>query len=152
MTQPAFCEARVRFAYCPVYRRSSPIFPSKLSNVEQPQPPWQFTLHLCSLLARSYPLLAGAETDAKENQMDILTKILLLMGTLILIVCIAVALRAIFRLRRENAAPFRGYFGPEYDRDLLEQSALSESEEWQADYGTSFTPFRLRHLKASKRR
>jgi hypothetical protein len=84
--------------------------------------------------------------------MDILMKILLLIGALILTVCIAVALRAIFRLHRENAAPFRGYFGPEYDRDLLEQSALSETEEWRADYRPSFTPFRLRHRGAGERR
>jgi len=84
--------------------------------------------------------------------MDILMKILLVIGALILTVCVVLALRAIFRLHRENAAPFRGYFGPEYERDLLEQSALSESEEWRADYRPSFTPFRLRHPGTSERR
>jgi hypothetical protein len=84
--------------------------------------------------------------------MDILTKILLLIGALVLIVCIAAALRAIFRLHREETAPFLGYFGPEYERDLLEQSALSESEEWRAESRPSFTPFRLRQPGSSERR
>ena len=84
--------------------------------------------------------------------MDILMKILLVIGALILTVCVVLALRAIFRLHRENAAPFRGYFGPEYERDLLEQSALSESEEWRAESRPSFTPFRLRQPGSSERR
>jgi len=76
--------------------------------------------------------------------MDYVTKALLFTGAVILIVCIILALRAIHLLRKEQAAPFRDYFGPGYDRDLLEHSELSETDDWRADRRHSFTPFRLR--------
>ena len=84
--------------------------------------------------------------------MDQLTKALLITGAIILIVCVVLALRAIQRLHRQQAAPFRDYFGPEYDRDLLRQSELSESQDWRADRHPSFTPFRLRDPRADERR
>jgi hypothetical protein len=84
--------------------------------------------------------------------MDHITMALLFAGAFILIVFIILALKAFQRHRREKAAAFRYYFGPEYDRDLLEQSALSETEEWRADYRPSFTPFRLRHPEFRERR
>jgi len=84
--------------------------------------------------------------------MDHITKAQLFTGAFILIVCIVLALRAFLKHRRGEAAPFRDYFGPEYDRDLLEHSALSESEEWRADCRPRFTPFRLRDPGANERR
>lgn len=84
--------------------------------------------------------------------MDHITKAQLLVGAFILIVCVILALRAILRHHRGETAPFRGYFGPEYDRDLLEHSALSESDEWRADCRSRFTLFRLRNPEASDRR
>jgi len=84
--------------------------------------------------------------------MDFTINALLLTGAMILIVCIVLALRAIHKLHKEHTAPFRDYFGPEYDRDLLEHSALSETEEWRAYCRPSFTPFRLRDHRANGRR
>jgi hypothetical protein len=84
--------------------------------------------------------------------MDHITKAQFLTGAFILIVCIVLALRALLRHLRDQAAPFRDYFGSEYDRDLLEHSALSESEEWRADCKPRFTPFRLRDPGAGERR
>jgi hypothetical protein len=56
---------------------------------------------------------------------------------------------------------FRYYSGPEYDRDLLQQSAFGETEDWLADRHASFEPFRLldpgvnelraRSIRASRR-
>lgn len=85
--------------------------------------------------------------------MDHIIMAQLFAGAFILIVFIILALKAFQRRRREKAAAFRYYFfSPEYERDLLEQSALSESEEWRADYRPSFTPFRLRHPELRERR
>jgi len=53
--------------------------------------------------------------------------------------------------RNGNAAPFRNYFGPDYDRDLLRQSALSETEEWQADLHSRLPSFSLRDLESRER-
>jgi len=84
--------------------------------------------------------------------MDHITKTQLLAGAFILIVGIVLALRALLRYLRRDSAPFRDYFGPEYDSDMLQHSALSESEEWQTDYRPRFTPFRLRDPEAKERR
>jgi len=84
--------------------------------------------------------------------MDHITMAQLFAGAFILVVFIILALKAFQKHRRQKAAAFRYYFGPEYDRDLLEQSALSETEEWRADYRPSFTPFRLRHPGFRERR
>ena len=84
--------------------------------------------------------------------MDPITVAQLFAGAFILVAFIILALRAIQRHRREKAAAFRYYFGPEYERDLLEQSALSETEEWRAGNHPSFTPFRLRQPGFRERR
>jgi len=84
--------------------------------------------------------------------MDHLTKTQLFIGALIFIACVVLALRAFVRHLRRLTAPFRDYFGPEYDRDLLQQSELSENDEWRADRHPSFTPFRLRNYRANERR
>jgi hypothetical protein len=73
-----------------------------------------------------------------------LMDLLLLVSAIILIPGIVMAFRAHLQNRRENAAPFRDYFGPQYDRELLRHSELSESEDWQADPHSRFAPFRLR--------
>jgi hypothetical protein len=69
-----------------------------------------------------------------------------------LILGVGLAVRAYLRNRREKVAPFRDYFGPEYDHDLLQQSAFSEAEDWRADPQTRFAPFRLRDPETSRRR
>ena len=81
-----------------------------------------------------------------------LTNAQLLVGALVLILAIVLAVRAILGHRREKPAPFRDYFGSGYRRDLLRQSDLSESEDWQAERQSRFTPFRLRDSGANERR
>jgi len=75
---------------------------------------------------------------------------LLLVGAMILISGIVMAVRAHLENRRENAAPFRDYFGPRYDRDLLRLSAFSETEDWQADPHSRIAPFRLCDPEATR--
>lgn len=76
---------------------------------------------------------------------------LLLVGAMILIPGIVMAFRAHLQNRGENTAPFRDYFGPQYDRDLLRLSAFSETEDWQSDPHSRFASFRLRDLDATRR-
>lgn len=57
---------------------------------------------------------------------------------------VLLALIALYFSRRSESAYSPDYFGPEYDQDMIVQSNMSESESWQADYETRFTPFRLR--------
>ena len=90
-----------------------------------------------------------------------LTTVLFLAGAFVLILCVGLAVRAFLGNRRAKWTPFRDYFGPEYDRDLLQQSAFSETEDWLADRHASFEPFRLldpgvnelraRSIRASRR-
>jgi hypothetical protein len=110
------------------------------------------TIHPNSQLLRPYLPLAVAEVHAKETEMDHITKVQFFTGALILIGCIVLAFKAFLKYRRAKAAPFRDYFGPEYDSDLLEHSALSESEEWRADCYPRFAPFRLRNPRDKERR
>ncbi|MGA2168545.1 MAG: hypothetical protein ABSG62_10055 [Terracidiphilus sp.] len=82
-----------------------------------------------------------------------LTNALLLVATLaLLLFCIVLALRAFLANRREEAAPFRNYFGPEYDRDLLQQSSWSETEDGMTDRPSRFAPLLLHDLGANERR
>jgi hypothetical protein len=81
-----------------------------------------------------------------------LTNGMLLFVVLVLILGVGVAARAFLGYRRGKSAPFRDYFGPEYDRDLLQQSSLSETEDWLADRHARFTPFRLRDPGTSQQR
>ena len=81
-----------------------------------------------------------------------LTNALLIVGALVLIFCIVMAVRAFLENRREEAAPFRNYFGPGYDRELLRHSSFSETDDWLADRHSRFAPFRLRDPGANERR
>ena len=77
-----------------------------------------------------------------------------LVGAMILISSIVMAImafRAFLQNRREDAAPFRDYFGPQYDRELLRHSEFSESEDWQSDPHSRFAPFRLRDPNPTRR-
>jgi len=80
------------------------------------------------------------------------TSALLLVGVFTLIAGVVRSVTAILERRREEAAPFRDYFGSEYDRDLLQLSSSSETEDWSADRLPRFTPFRLRALELHPRR
>jgi hypothetical protein len=89
---------------------------------------------------------------AKEIAMLTLTTVLFLAGAFVLILCVGLAVRAFLGNRRAKWTPFRDYFGPEYDRDLLQQSAFSETEDWLADRQARFAPFRRRDPEESERR
>jgi uncharacterized membrane protein len=79
-----------------------------------------------------------------------LTNVMLLIVALVLLLAIILAVRAIVRVHREASEPFRDYFDSGYDRDLLRQSDLSESEDWQADCQSGFAPFRLRDPRSQR--
>jgi hypothetical protein len=81
-----------------------------------------------------------------------LSNAILLVGAFVLILGVGLVVRAFLGNRRGDSAPFRDYFGPEYDRDLLQQSTFSETEDWQADRHARFSPFRLREPGTGKRR
>jgi hypothetical protein len=68
----------------------------------------------------------------------------LLVVVLALLLATILAVRAVVGDRKEKSAPFRNYFGPGYQRELLRHSDLSESEDWRADRQPRFTPLRLR--------
>jgi hypothetical protein len=84
--------------------------------------------------------------------MNHLTSAMLLIGGFVLILGIVVAVGAFLENLAGKAAPFRDYFGPEYDRDLLRHSAFSETEDWQAERHSRFATFRLRDPDCSERR
>lgn len=54
--------------------------------------------------------------------------VLLIVGAFALIIGTVMAVRAYLENRGEEMAPFRNYFGPEYDRDLLRQSSWCDNE------------------------
>lgn len=67
-----------------------------------------------------------------------------LVGGFVLILVIVFAIAGILRNRMAKTPPFLNYFGSKYDRDLLQHSSMSESEDWRSDRQPRFTPFRLR--------
>lgn len=75
-----------------------------------------------------------------------------LVGGLALLLAIVLAVRAILGDRKEEPPPFRNYFDPGYQRELLRHSELSESEDWQAEQQSRFTPFRLREPGVDERK
>ena len=81
-----------------------------------------------------------------------LMNVMFFAGAIILFVGVGLAVKAFFANLRERSAPFRDYFGPEYERDLLRQSFFSETQDWRADSDARFTPFRLREQGTSERR
>jgi hypothetical protein len=60
--------------------------------------------------------------------MSHLTIALLVVGAPVLILGAVKAIKTSFENRCDESAPFRNYFGPEYDRDLLRQSSWSDDE------------------------
>jgi hypothetical protein len=60
--------------------------------------------------------------------MSHLAFILLIVGAIALILGMVMAVRAYLENRGEEIAPFRNYFGPGYDRDLLRQSSWCDNE------------------------
>jgi hypothetical protein len=112
-----------------------------------------FMLYTSSLLSR--PCLPSGRCGQpihKENTMLHLSDVQLLIGAFVLILAIVIAVSAFLDSRREKVARVRDYFGPEYDRDLLHHSSLSETEDWAADRHARFAPFRLRDPGGNARR
>jgi hypothetical protein len=60
-----------------------------------------------------------------------LTDVQLIIGCFALIIAIFLTMAAVHDLRPKKTQPFRNYFYSDYDGDLLEQSALSDPEEWR---------------------
>jgi hypothetical protein len=54
--------------------------------------------------------------------------VVLIVCAFVLILGTVKGVRACFEHRAEEMAPFRNYFGPEYDRDLLRQSSWCDEE------------------------
>jgi hypothetical protein len=77
-----------------------------------------------------------------------LTNILLTIGAFAFIFGVATVARAYREKRREEAAPFRDYFGPEYDRDLFRQSSWCDHEN-PYDRQTLLDAFNLRDRGAT---
>ena len=82
--------------------------------------------------------------------MSHLTIVLLIVGAFVLILGTVMAVRVYLENRVEEMAPFRHYFGPEYDRDLLRQSSWCDDENLY-DRQTRFNAFNVRDLGATER-
>ncbi len=54
--------------------------------------------------------------------------VLLVVGAVVFMLGTVKVVRAYLENRGEEMAPFRNYFGPEYDRDLLRQSSWCDDE------------------------
>ena len=76
----------------------------------------------------------------------------ILIGGFVLILCIVPAVQAALEYRNKKAPTFCDLFGPEYERDILQHSVLSESEDWLADRPFRFAPFRLRDSEPNEQR
>jgi hypothetical protein len=84
---------------------------------------------------------------AQENALHYnLTLAMLFVGGFALILGIVFAFAAILENRRQNAAPFRNYFGSEYDRSLLRDDSFSEGEYIVSRPQTRFEDFDDRYL------
>jgi len=76
----------------------------------------------------------------------------LLIGGFVLILATVIAASVFLDNRRAKVARVRDYFGPEYNRDLLLHSSLSETEDWMADRNSRVEPFCLRDPGCDTRR
>ena len=82
--------------------------------------------------------------------MLLLTIVLVIMGAFVLLLGTVMAVGAHIKNRDEAKAPFRDYFGPEYDRDLLRQSSWCEDEKLY-DRHTTVDAFNARDRSATER-
>src|SRR5580704_4998026 len=89
------------------------------------------------------PLQRQRAIFAKEYAMSHLAFVLLIVGAFALILGTVVAVRAYLQNRGEEMAPFRNYFGPGYERDLLRQSSWCDNEN-QYDRQTNLNTFDIR--------
>jgi len=82
--------------------------------------------------------------------MSHLAIVLLIVGAFALILGTVKAVRAYLENRGEEMAPFRNYFGPEYDRDLLRQSSWCDNEN-PYDRQTRLNTFNVRARGTTER-
>jgi hypothetical protein len=82
--------------------------------------------------------------------MSHLTIALLLVGALVVMFGTVMAVRMYLKNRVEEIAPFRHYFGPEYDRDLLRQSSWCDDQNL-CDRQTGFNAFSVRNPGTDER-
>jgi hypothetical protein len=82
--------------------------------------------------------------------MSHLTIALLVVGAIVLVLGTIMVIRMRLRNRWEEMAPFRNYFGTEYDRDLLRQSSWCDGENLYA-LQTQVNVLNIRDRGASKR-
>jgi hypothetical protein len=71
-------------------------------------------------------------------------------GAFALVLGTVMAVRAYLENRHEEMAPFRNYFGSEYDRDLLRQSSWCGDENLY-DRRTRFDAFNVRDRGVTER-
>jgi hypothetical protein len=74
----------------------------------------------------------------------------LLLGALALFSIVVIAICARLMNRERESSFSSEFFGPNYQRDLLRYSDLSEMENMQNEYQSRFTPFRFRDPNTSK--
>jgi hypothetical protein len=91
-----------------------------MSNFDQPSRLACFTFDMQSACG-AMPFQLPRAFHAKENAMSHLAIVLLTVGAFVLILGTIRAVRAYLENRSEEMAPFRNYFGAEYDRDLFRQ-------------------------------
>jgi hypothetical protein len=82
--------------------------------------------------------------------MSNLTLVLMIVGAFVLVLGIVMDVRAHLENRSEELAPFRNYFGAEYDRDLLRQSSWCDGEN-PSDRRTRFDAFNVDDCGATER-
>jgi hypothetical protein len=75
---------------------------------------------------------------------------LLIVGAFALVLGAVKAARAYLKNRSEEMAPFRHYFGSEYDRDLLRQSSWCDDES-SSELRTRFDAINVRDRGAAER-
>ena len=82
--------------------------------------------------------------------MSHLTMVLLIVGAFVVILGSVKAFRSYIVNRDEEMTPFRNYFGPEYDRDLLRQSSWCDDDNLN-DRRTRIDAFNVRDRGATER-
>lgn len=82
--------------------------------------------------------------------MSHLTLVLMIVGAFVVVFGIVIDVRAHIENRAEELAPFRNYFGAEYDRDLLRQSSWSDGES-TSDRRTRSDAFNVSDCGAAER-
>jgi hypothetical protein len=82
--------------------------------------------------------------------MSHLAIVLLIVGALALILGTVMAVRAYLENRSEEMAPFRNYFGPEHDRDLVRQGSWCDDKS-PHDRQTGLDAFNVRERGTAER-